>query len=125
VGKGAVWAHNPPCWTSPDPEVANVANAIEQAYPGHVLDVNHSRGGVELDIETANAIIEVKGNRGEVLSGRLRRMNDPAVNPAGKPVIGYAPNMSRHAQGGINRVGGIAAGGVASTLADLVTALRP
>ncbi|MFD0430486.1 polymorphic toxin-type HINT domain-containing protein [Streptomyces zhihengii] len=63
---GAGDVPSPRRFTSDDPDVAELANAIEERYPGHVVDVNHTRDGVEIDIETRNAIIEVKEATGRV-----------------------------------------------------------
>ncbi|MET9936084.1 MULTISPECIES: hypothetical protein [unclassified Streptomyces] len=112
-------------WSSDDPDVGELANAIEERYPGHVVDVNHSRDGVEIDIETANAIIEVKGGNGSGLTKQIERRQGPSpINPEGKPVFGYARNMGR-ASKSINEAGGVAAGGRQSTLEELLEVLAP
>jgi len=107
-------------WTSNDPHVGELANAIEQRYPGHVVAVNEFRDGVEIDIETQNAIIEVKSGNlsgiGQQITTRLQ---------FGKPVIGYSPTMTKWGAREINNRGGIAAGGGFSTLEDLLDVLAP
>jgi len=127
VGDGEWLVHN--CakviWSSPDPDVADLANAIEARYPGHVLGVNIVRGGYEIDIETVNAIIEVKGGNGRGLGRQITARTSTLINPAGKPVIGYARNLGPHAMKEINQRGGIAAGGVASALEELLDILAP
>jgi hypothetical protein len=113
-------------YTSTDPGVAKLANTIEARYPGHVLGINMRRGGTEIDIETANAIIEVKSRRGTGFGRQIAaRVNDPEINPLGKPVIGYSPNLSKHAAKEIERRGGLAAGGHASDLETLLELIRP
>jgi hypothetical protein len=51
----------------------------------------------EVDVETSKAIIEVTTRR----SGKSRQVTkllaDSAMNPAGKPVILFAPNYGPHA----------------------------
>ncbi|WP_184914474.1 RHS repeat-associated core domain-containing protein [Saccharothrix ecbatanensis] len=69
-------------WSSDDPDVGELANAIDDRYPGHVLAVNRTRGGLELDIETANATIEAKGGDGRGLTRQIvGRQGPSAVNP--------------------------------------------
>jgi len=119
VGNAHLWVHNPTCWTSPDPHVADLANAIEARYPGLVVDVNTTFGGNEVDILLKNAIIEVKQGG----SGLARQV--AARASSGLPVIGYSPKLGRFAAADINAAGGIAAGGKASTLSDLLDILRP
>ena len=43
----AIYNNTPRTFSSRDPLVANVANAIEARYPGHVLGVNITQGGFE------------------------------------------------------------------------------
>jgi hypothetical protein len=126
---GGVWVHNP-VWCSPDPHVADIANAIEARYPGHVVGVNRgvpdAAGNMitDIDIETANAIIQVKsgtGGLGRQITSSLR----PEVNPSGKPVFGYAPRLSGHMIQEILTRGGIPAGGRASDLDALLDVLKP
>jgi hypothetical protein len=102
-----------------------VANAIETRYPGHVQNVNFMRGGLEIDIETGNAIIEVKGGNGSGLPRQIRMRNNPTVNPTGKVLIGYARDMSRFVADDIWKVGGIPIGGRSSSLNDLLELIRP
>ena len=108
-----------------DPEVEKLTKAIEERYPGHVIGVNFERGGLEIDIETRNAIIEVKAGRGKGLGRQVTdRLSGPA-NPEKKPVIGYSQQLGPHAAREINKRGGIAAGGVACDLEILLEILRP
>lgn len=128
VGDGKWLVHNscnPVRWSSLDPDVADLANAIETRYPGHVQGVNVMRSGYEIDIETANAIIEVKGGNGRGLGRQITDRSSILVNPTSKPVIGYARHLGPHAMKEINQRGGIAAGGVASTLEILLDILAP
>jgi hypothetical protein len=115
----------PHTFTSDDPYVAQLANAIEARYPGHVQNINFIRGGVEIDIETANAIIEVKGGNGSGLGRQITARLAGPPNPTEKPVIGYSPNMGPHAAREVNNRGGIASGGWASDLETLLQILQP
>jgi hypothetical protein len=121
---GGVWVHNP-VWCSPDPHVANIANAIEAEYPGHVVRVNEiiqDSSGLtitDIDIETQNAIIQVKSGTGGGLGRQITSSMRPEVNPTGKPVIGYAPRMSRHVIREVDGRGGIATGDL-RTLLDIL-----
>src|SRR5690349_1551332 len=102
-------------FTSSDPLVADVANAIEERYPGHVMGVNITVDGHEIDILTGNAIIEVKQGG----SGLVRQVvNRQALD---KPVIGYSPRLGRHAIRAINEAGGIGT----DSLDDLLAAIAP
>jgi hypothetical protein len=59
----------------------------------------------EVDVETSKAIIEVTTRR----SGKSRQIRkllaNPAMNPAGKPVILFAPNYGPHATKNISDLG--------------------
>jgi hypothetical protein len=125
IGGSGVAAKTAKLWTSPDPDVGFLANAIENRYPGSVLGLNIPRAGSEIDIETVNAIIEVKGGGGKGLGKQITDRLSGPLNPTGKPVIGYARNLGPFAAREINRRGGIAAGGAASTLDTLLDILAP
>jgi RHS repeat-associated protein len=113
----------PRTFTSPDPHVADLANQIEARYPGHVLGVNVPATATtpEIDIETQNAIIEVKGGNG---AGLTRQVTN-RVPLFDKPVFGYSPGLSPNVARGINAAGGIAAGGGTSDLETLLEVLAP
>jgi hypothetical protein len=71
-----------------------------------------------------NAIIEVKSSAGGGITPQVRRrIRDESVNPEGKPVIGYSPNLGPRAAAGINAIGGIAATG--RDYETLLVVLRP
>jgi hypothetical protein len=100
-----------------------VADAIQRA--GISLINFNQRFGVagkigEIDIETADVIIEttIRGN------GKLPQitnlMNNPTMNPGGKPVVLYAPNYSPLAADEIRRAGGY----VATNIDSLIDFLR-
>jgi hypothetical protein len=114
--KPVMLVHNANNFYSNDPHVANIANAIEAAYPGHVIGVNQMVGGSEVDILLKNAIIEVKGGNGKGLTKQiLDRLN------LGLPVIGHAPNLGPHAAKSINEAGGIAS----KSLQELIEVVAP
>jgi RHS repeat-associated protein len=82
-------------WASDDPHVADVANAIEDAYPGHVRAVNQEyyapdgRVIAEADVLLENAVIQVKSGGGKGLGGQLER-TEAAL---GLPTLGYGPDL--------------------------------
>ena len=88
-------------FTSKDPLVAQVANAIESRYPGHVIGVNQKIGGQEIDIVLRNALIEVKQGGAGLTSQVTARLN------LGYPVLAYSPKLGGQAIQGINNCGGI------------------
>ena len=115
VGKqsGGVWVHNIFC--SPDPLVAEIAKEIERLYPGHVLGVNQTLGGHEVDIILRNAIIEVKSGGSGLTKQVLDRLH------LGVPVIAYSPKLGKYATRAINAAGGIAT----HSLEELLRVIHP
>ncbi|UPL50226.1 hypothetical protein [Hymenobacter sublimis] len=81
-------------FTSNDPYVAELANEIEAAYPGHVISVNRSvyrpngQIATDYDIETSNAVIQVKSVGNGLVDQILR-----TEQTTSKPVIGYGPKL--------------------------------
>ncbi|MDB2002839.1 hypothetical protein PM006_21775 [[Clostridium] symbiosum] len=81
-------------WSSKDPLVGDVANAIDDTIPGKVSDVNRvirdSDGRIitDLDIELDNAVIQVKSGGGKGLTTQLIN----TANATGKEAIGYVPD---------------------------------
>jgi hypothetical protein len=93
---------------SNDPDTVlegRVAKAVEE----DLVDFNRKVGPEgaigEVDVETSKAIIEVTTRR----SGKSRQIRkllaNPAMNPAGKPVILFAPNYGPHATKNISDLG--------------------
>ncbi|UFP94209.1 polymorphic toxin-type HINT domain-containing protein [Gloeobacter morelensis] len=121
VGDTHAWVHNARCFTSPEPLVAKVANEIEARYPGLVQGVNITRGGVEIDIETVNAIIEVKEGGKKLTKQVIKRITDTKINPLGKPVFAYSPKLGKFAIRDINELGGLAT----RNLQDILDLLAP
>ncbi|MFT4624396.1 MAG: YD repeat-containing protein [Myxococcota bacterium] len=82
-------------FSSSDPLVGDLANAIEDAYPGHVKGVNvpstRADGSMatDFDIELDNAVIQVKSGGGKGLQGQISRTE----GVTDKPVIGYGPDL--------------------------------
>ncbi|MBC8233850.1 hypothetical protein H8E77_30240 [bacterium] len=80
---------------SQDPLVGALANEIESRYSGHVVVVNKEvttpDGNLvtEFDIETRNAVIQVKSGGGKGLAKQILRTQ----TITDKPVIGYGPNL--------------------------------
>ena len=131
AGDSRILVHNCPSgdhggrtFTSSDPYVADLANAIERAYPGHVVDVNRVVYGLDgkqltdYDIVLKNAIIQVKKNsRGKGVT----RQVITSMESSGLPVIGYSPGLGRHARRSIEKAGGLAVG----SLDDLIELVKP
>jgi RHS repeat-associated protein len=62
----------------------------------------------EIDIETSKAIVEVTGGRSPgKLQQVLNLINDKTLNPAGKQVVVYAPNLGKHATKTLQDAGAI------------------
>jgi RHS repeat-associated protein len=100
------------------PLIEEIKARIERAYPGTKVNINVKLGVHEIDIETPNAIIEVKSNEGQGLIKQVADRMTPELNPEGKVVIGYAPRISRFVAAGIERAGGIAAGARTNATAE-------
>ncbi len=113
-------------FTSTDPLVGDVANAIEARYPGHVIDVNVSvrrPDGSDLtdfDIELPNAIIQVKSGRGKGAASQATSTID-APATAGRPVIVYGPELGLHVVRDIEARGGL----VTRSLDELLDVIGP
>ena len=96
-------------FTSSDPLVADLANSIEAAYPGHVVGVNvpmYNAAGelaTDADILLQNAVIQVKSGSGAGLTSQLARTQ--AVTDL--PVIGYGPQLGGAVFKGIQAAGGL------------------
>lgn len=96
-------------FSSADPLVADLANAIEEAYPGHVVDVNvpmmdaTGRAVTDADILLQNAVIQVKSGPGKGLTTQL--LNTQAVTNL--PVIGYGPQLGGSVMRGVQANGGL------------------
>jgi hypothetical protein len=96
-------------FTSSDPLVADLANEIEAAYPGHVVGVNvpikNAAGNVitDADIQLQNAIIQVKAGAGKGATTQLLSTEQAA----GLPTIAYGPKLSGSVVKGIQRAGGL------------------
>jgi hypothetical protein len=93
---------------SNDPDTV-LEGRVAQAVAADLVDFNRKVGPEgtigEVDVETSKAIIEVTTRR----SGKSRQIRkllvDPAMNPAGKPVILFAPNYGPHATRNIAELG--------------------
>jgi hypothetical protein len=148
VGDGQWLVHNQqllPCapkstkWTSTDPYVAEIANAIEDLYPGLVVQPNKKIGPNgslgEFDIELKNAIIQVKSGKATGLAGQVEHRT---ITLTRLPVIGFAPDLHSSVTSfvrpdgkvvyvlpallnRVNRVGGIAA----TDIHDLLQLIKP
>ena len=84
-------------FTSTDKHVADVANKIEEAYPGHVVGVNvpvrDTAGNMvtDADILLKNAVIQVKSGGGKGMTSQLQRTEQAT----GLPTIGYGPDLKQ------------------------------
>jgi hypothetical protein len=74
----------------------------------------------EIDVETPNAIIEVTTQKARKLTQVQGLMDNPQLNPTGKPVILYAPNYLRTAGKEISDAGA----SVVRTPEELINLLR-
>ena len=116
----------PNLFQSPSQTTTEVANAIEEAYPGSVAGVDVPfdnpatgfRGGDSDVLMTTNLSIQVKSSDFGGLNAQIR--DEVAANP-GRRVIGYAPNASRAAIASARREGVE----VHTRLDDLLRAVRP
>jgi hypothetical protein len=96
-------------FTSTAPLVADLANAIERAYPGHVRGVNvalYDAAGTlvtDADILLENAVIQVKSGAGKGLTSQLAATQ----RATSLPVIGYGPKLGGSVVQGIQRAGGL------------------
>lgn len=96
-------------FSSPDLLVGELANEIESRYPGHVVAVNKvimaPDGNVvtEFDIETQNAVIQVKSGGGKGLAKQILRTQ----MVTDKPVIGYGPDLKPSVVKQIQREGNL------------------
>ncbi|WP_433307539.1 DNRLRE domain-containing protein [Actinoplanes sp. CA-030573] len=110
-------------FSSPDPYVADTANAIERAYPGHVVGVNRPIRGpnglmaTDADIETNNAVIQVKEGNAR---GIVRQMNN-TVAVTGKPVIAFIPDARYGTVRALQRAGHL----VTQSRSELIDVVRP
>ena len=82
-------------FTSVDKHVGDVANKIEEAYPGHVVGVNvpirDAAGNMvtDADILLKNAVVQVKSGGGKGMTSQLLRTEQAT----GLPTIGYGPDL--------------------------------
>ena len=108
---------------SNDPLVADLANEIEAAYPGHVVGVNvpiHGPDGnvvTDADILLQNSILQVKSGGGK---GLQRQLGVTEAN-TGMPTVGYGPNLKPSVVRGIERDGGL----VTTDKDVLIEAVKP
>jgi RHS repeat-associated protein len=99
----------PRTFTSTDPLVGELANAIERAHPGLVVGVNvpirNTAGELvtDADIMLRNAVIQVKSGGGKGLTNQLMR-TQAATD---LPVIGYGPQLRSSVVRGIEKAGGL------------------
>ena len=107
---------------SNDPDTV-LEGRVAKAVEADLVDFNRKVGPEgaigEVDVETSKAIIEVTARR----SGKSRQMRkllaNPAINPAGKPVILFAPNYGPHATRNIFDLGVV----VVHTIEELLEVL--
>jgi Pretoxin HINT domain len=87
--------NSPRTFSSSDPLVADLANKIEAANPGHVVGVNvpirNAAGELvtDTDILLQNAAIQVKSGGGKGLAAQLVRTEEAT----GLPTIGFGPTL--------------------------------
>jgi hypothetical protein len=93
--RAAQRAASPVVFRSADDLVGPLANDIERAIPGRVVDVNtqvlmHNGLKREIDIELDDLLIQVKNGNARGLTGQLIK----TAATTGKQAIGYAPGIS-------------------------------
>lgn len=123
VGQHSVLVHNS-CFTSPDPGVGQLAHDIEAQYPGQVVGTNvpvtdavTGRMLTDFDVETQNAVIQMKTGSASGLGGQLGR----TALLTNKVVLGYAPDASAAALASWSRQGYL----VTNDLQTLLGVLAP
>lgn len=114
-------------WESNDPLVGSVANAIEDAYPGHVIAVNFpvnkpgtTNSATDFDIVLSNAVIQVKSGTGKGATKQVTTTMSLSESD-GLPVIAYLPDSGPHVKQSVDAAGGIAV----DNLDDLIELVRP
>jgi len=101
--------NSPRAFSSSDPLVADLANKIEAANPGHVVGVNvpirNAAGELvtDADILLQNAAIQVKSGGGKGLAAQLVRTEEAT----GLPTIGYGPTLKPSVVKNIQNSGGL------------------
>ena len=91
-------AKNDKTFSSSDPLVGDLANDIENNNPNTVngvnIDIFDSNGDMvtDFDIETVNAVIQVKSGRGTGLTKQMKK----SAEYTDKEVIAYGPNLGKH-----------------------------
>jgi hypothetical protein len=100
-------------FSSSDPLVADLANKIEDLYPGHVQGVNiplYDASGklvTDADILLQNSVIQVKsGQSAQGLLGQLQR----SESATGLPAIGFGPNLPASSIRTLSLQGGMVTG---------------
>lgn len=86
-------------FTSDDEHVANLANLLEQAFPGRIRGVNLDKMMAngrtrEVDIDLGDVIVQVKGQNARGLQAQIAKTQ----NTTGVATIGFAPTISHGAQ---------------------------
>jgi RHS repeat-associated protein len=116
-------AGGPRTFTSDDPLVADLANEIERANPGHVVDVNvklkrpDGSDLTDFDIELQNAVIEVKAGSGKGTGAQVSRI----MEATDKPVIVYGPDLGGSVIQEVEKRGGLAT----RSRSDLTAVIAP
>jgi hypothetical protein len=103
---------------APEPEVQQFISEFKKKYPGRSYQSGHTRTHsdgreIEIDFETDNAIVEIKGGKGTRLTRQIKDRQDPAVNPDGKVCMGLAcssKGMSKHVKKSVEDAGGLGSG---------------
>ncbi|MBC6477468.1 MAG: hypothetical protein GDA56_06420 [Hormoscilla sp. GM7CHS1pb] len=105
---------------SPDPDKqleATVARYLQQEgctvirFNALFYSINPRTGGQnpigEIDVEVNEAILEVTNKTGRKAGQVQKLITYPTLNPTGKPVILYAPNITLGAGEAVTIIGGI------------------
>lgn len=94
AGRTVTTAHVPRWFVSSDPLVGDLANAIEDALPGRIKDVNvnvlmNDGRPREVDLDLGDIVVQVKTDKARGLTGQMIE----TAETTGLQVVGYAPTM--------------------------------
>jgi hypothetical protein len=116
-------AKNAPKWTSKDPLVADIANKIDDVYPGLVKKVNeplYDAAGklvTDADILLKNAVLQIKSGGGKKLANQVLRTE----GVTDLPVIAFGPTLKGSVVKQLQKQGSL----VTRSLKDLLDVIAP
>jgi hypothetical protein len=116
-------AENASKWTSKDPLVADIANQIDELYPGLVQKVNEplfdaaGKLVTDADILLKNAILQIKSGGGKKLANQVLRTE----SVTDLPVIAFGPTLKGSVVKQLQKQGSL----VTRSLKDLLEIIAP